>query len=108
MRHLLAALPWIAGVLLLLLGIMALILDRAGNVTRAMVTAAALPWILADLVLCVIFLLPFDIRITEAQVFNLPVALLLAAFIYMLLALLVADIKKGWLSGRDLNIRDTR
>ncbi|MDO8412568.1 MAG: hypothetical protein Q7S51_02135 [Gallionellaceae bacterium] len=101
LRHLMAALPWMIGVLLIALLVLTLILSRLSQLTRTMVAASALPWIVADLLLCVAFLLPFDVRLTEAQVFNGLIAFILVVCIGSLLALFMADAKNGLLKALD-------
>jgi len=90
LRHILSAWPWILGVFLLVLTVIGI-----GSAFRApsevVAKAGMLPWILADLLLLIAFLLPFDVRITGADVFNLPVALVLSILPLALFVLILIE-----------------
>lgn len=95
LRHFVVAIPWIVAVFLITLSIIVLRLSRGGVVSREIVTTCTLPWKLANLLLCGTFMLPFDVRISEAQTFTVPVALALAMLTYTLFSLIMSEIENG-------------
>lgn len=92
LRQAVTALPWVLGVFLVTLVFTVQRFARAGTCTHDMVAASLLPWKLTSLALCVVFLLPFDVRISEAHVFNVPVALVIAALAVTLFSLIMSEI----------------
>ena len=92
--QLVSALPWMTSVLLITLGIVVFGFSRCRNLDFAVVNASMLPLILTNVLLGVAFLLPFDIRITEMQVFNLPLALALTLLTLFLFAFIMSEVER--------------
>ena len=81
-------------VLLITLGIVVFGFSRCRDLNFAVVNAGMLPLILTNLLLCVAFLLPFDIRITEMQVFNWPLALALTLLTLFLFTFILSEVER--------------
>lgn len=95
LRHFVAAIPWIVGAFLITLLILVSRLSRASTISSEVVALSILPLKLASLVLCALYLLPFDTRISEAQIFNVPAVLVVATLTYALFHFIMTESEHG-------------
>jgi len=93
-KRLVGAVPWIAGVFLVILGATAACLPLVRDDRRAtLLEAFTLPLLFASLLIATGFVLSYDVRISEAQVYNWPVAVLLAFLIAAWQASIIRELR---------------
>ena len=73
LRHTAATLPWISLSFIISMCIIVYGFSRGSFLNINIIKSGLLPWLLADLLFFTALLLPLDIRITEADIFNLYV-----------------------------------
>lgn len=95
LRHQVEALPWVVAVLAATVALMLPFLSGTSIPLERFLAAAKYPLVLADLALAIAFLLPFDIRIVDADVFNLPTAFGVALTTAILLVTLLVEVRRG-------------
>ena len=97
-RQMIAALPWIISSSLVALCILIYGFSGVHRLSIAVIKIGMLPWLLADLLLCIALILPFDITITEIHIFNLPVLFAISSIALILFFLIMAEFERGRIS----------